>query len=135
MFTSHHISISVSNLERSKNFYSKLGFKELLQYNDPAGEFSISQLKIDDLILELFNYKKHQPIPQNSLDLSTDLREIGVKHFGLQVPSIEKAEKYLEEIEIIKKVEINKGKTGVLYFFIKDPDGMLVEISEDHRKS
>lgn len=86
------------------------------------------------MILELFCYKEYKPAPEATHATATDLPIIGTKHFGLQVDSINRAKE-----ELIKKgladtdTVITTGRTGPLYFFIKDPDGILVEIIEDKR--
>lgn len=66
---------------------------------------------------------------------STDLPAIGAKHFGLKVDSIEAARDELAAKGIVKPdIQITQGRTGPRYFFIEDPDGILVEILEDKRK-
>jgi glyoxylase I family protein len=65
---------------------------------------------------------------------STDLPIIGTKHFGLRVDSVCKAKDDLVVQGLINQsVEIKQGRTGPRFFFIKDPDGILVEIAEDDR--
>jgi glyoxylase I family protein len=65
--------------------------------------------------------------------LATDLPRIGVKHFGLRVSSITDAKNFIEERGLGTNIEIREGKTGVTYFFIKDPSGILLEFVEDNR--
>lgn len=85
-------------------------------------------------MIELFAYAVPMPAPDTIYATATDLPVIGTKHFGLQVESIEAAKQDL----IIKGIigsdhEITLGRTGIKYFFVKDPDGILVEIVEDKR--
>jgi glyoxylase I family protein len=48
--------------------------------------------------------------------------------------SVEQAKKELAAAGMAPaEVEIRQGRTGPKYFFIKDPDGILVEISQDDR--
>jgi hypothetical protein len=50
------------------------------------------------------------------------------------VSSIEEAIDDLMRKSIIhEKVEIRIGRTGIRYFFIRDPDNFLLEILEDKR--
>ncbi|WP_029521134.1 VOC family protein [Persephonella sp. IF05-L8] len=129
-FKIHHVAVSVSNMEKAVEFYSILGFKELTGYKDDNLE--IKHLYIDGFILELFCFKEH--ISKEALELWEDLKRIGVKHFALSVSDIKKAKEYLLNKGIIQEdIEIKKGRTGILYFFIKDPDGNFVEIVEDKR--
>ncbi|WP_029522169.1 VOC family protein [Persephonella sp. KM09-Lau-8] len=129
-FKVHHIAVSVSDMGKAVEFYSILGFKEIAGYKDDNLE--IKHLYLNGFILELFCFKEH--IGKELLELWEDLKRIGVKHFALSVPDIHKAKKYLSDEGIIQEdIEIKKGRTGILYFFIKDPDGNFVEIVEDKR--
>ena len=133
MFKIHHIALSVSDIEESKKFYSFFWFNEKLYFQTEDKELEIVHLKMKDFILELFCYKKFQKLPEFSKQISTDLPVIWVKHFWLQVKNIEETKLELEELEIAKNITINTWKTGIKYFFIKDPDGILLEIVEDKR--
>ena len=133
MFKLHHIALSVKNLETSIQFYSFFGFKKVLYWEAQDKSLKITQLKLDEIFLELFCYPSPQPLPESAKKLETDLPEIGIKHFGLKVESIVQTRKLLIKKGFISDVEIIKGRTGVDYFFIKDPNGILLEISEDNR--
>lgn len=51
------------------------------------------------------------------------------------VDSIETARDDLVAKGVVKPdIEITQGRTGPRYFFVADPDGILVEISEDKRE-
>jgi glyoxylase I family protein len=85
--------------------------------------------------LELFCYADYQPAPDTIHSTKTDLPIIGTKHFGLKVDSIEAAREDLAAKGIVDKdIAITQGRTGPRYFFIEDPDGILVEIAEDKRE-
>jgi catechol 2,3-dioxygenase-like lactoylglutathione lyase family enzyme len=73
-------------------------------------------------------------LAENAKNLETDLPEIWVKHFWLEVENIEKTRKILIEKQIAKNIDIQLWRTWIKYFFIKDPDGILLEIVEDGRK-
>jgi len=128
MFNIGHVAISVSNMNNSVNFYKKFGFVDFKNYKDENLE--ITMLKLNDMILELFCYNQFDKIPEHSKELSTDLKTIGTKHFALSVDSIEEGKRFIIENNIKENVEILKGRLGKSYFFIKDPDGILVEIIE-----
>ena len=132
-FTSHHIAISAANLQESINFYEEFGFKLVLQHDDPEGAFKIAHLKLDTTFLEIFWYRDRIPAPETAAALSTDLPRVGVKHFGLRVDSVYDAKKFVESRGLATNVQIKEGKTGITYFFLKDPSGILVEVLEDKR--
>ncbi len=133
MFSIHHVALSVSNMERTCNFYALFGFDIVYSWESDAKDIQISHLKLGETFLELFCFKEHQEAPKSSKELITDLPRLGVKHFGLKVKSIHETKKFLEEHGYQEEIEVIRGKTEVDYFFIKDPDGILLEFIQDDR--
>jgi len=134
MFKIHHIALSVKNIKISYNFYKIFGFKKVLDWKSDDWNLEIMHLKLDDFILELFCFKNSNEILEESKNLQTDLLRIWVKHFWLKVDNLEKIkEKFIKE-NIAKDIEIKLGRTGIKYFFINDPDWILLEFVEDKRK-
>lgn len=132
-FVFHHIALSVSDIERSVQFYEKLGLKRVLDYVSDDGEMKITQLKFGAAILELFWYKNAKSLPAHARSLSSDLPVIGTKHFGFRVENLDEALARLQELGIEIAEQPKTGRTGVRYCFFKDPDGTLVEVSQDDR--
>jgi glyoxylase I family protein len=134
MYSFHHVALSVTDRERSVAFYNQLGFKQVHLWESDDDTLTITHLKLGDLILELFCYKDYQSASNTIHSTKTDLPVVGTKHFGLKVNSIEAAREDLADKGIVdRNVAITQGRTGPRYFFIADPDGILVEISEDKR--
>ena len=131
MFNVNHVSISVTDIERSIEFYKKFGFKDFKSWKAEDDSLKINMLKLKDTVLEMFCYKQYMELPHNAMDLSTDLPEIGTKHFALGVKDIEEAKEFVIQNSIMSDVDIKVGRLGKPYFFIKDPDGILVEIIEN----
>ena len=130
MFNFNHVTISADNLENTLEFYKKFGFEIYKEYHDE--NVDIVMLKLKNMILEIFNYQEKEELPEHSKDLGIDLKTIGNKHFGLGVEDIMKAKKFVEENRLNEKeITINKGRLGKPYFFIKDPNGILMEIIEE----
>ena len=135
MYSVHHIALSVINREESVSFYKKLGFDEVLLWEAEDKSLSITHLKNEQIVLELFCYANHISAPESIASTSADLPIIGTKHFGLRVDSIEQAKEDLIAKEIAPAdIEIVEGRTGIRYFFVKDPSGILVEVVEDKRE-
>lgn len=129
MFSVDHCAISVKNLDASIEFYQALEFEIVKSWKAEDGSLAIVHMKNGGFILELFSYKEYQDIPKTSLSLNEDLPIVGSKHFGLYVEDLEKAGKYLLEKQLItREPEIRTGRLGRSYFFISDPNGILVEI-------
>jgi catechol 2,3-dioxygenase-like lactoylglutathione lyase family enzyme len=137
MYAIHHVALSVTDREQSILFYQKLGFSEVHFWEAEDKSLSITHLKLDDsdFILELFCFASPQPAPESIHSTATDLLIIGTKHFGLKVDSIEAARDDLVANGTVgPDIKITQGRTGPRYFFIEDPDGILVEIAEDKRE-
>jgi glyoxylase I family protein len=132
-FTIHHVAISTIDMVESVAFYEQFGFRVVVHWKDPEGELEIAHLKLDANYLEIFWYRDQVPAPETAWALETDLPRIGVKHFALRVDSVYEAKNFVENCGIASNVEIQQGRTGVTYFFIKDPSGILVEFLEDKR--
>jgi len=135
MYTFHHACLSVTNREQSVEFYNQLGFEQVHLWEADDQSLTITHLKNGGVILELFCYADYKPAPETIHSTKTDLPIIGTKHFGLKVDSIEAAREDLATKSIVEKdIAITQGRTGPRYFFIEDPDGILVEIAEDRRE-
>lgn len=132
-FKCHHVALSVRDIQESITWYGQFGFEEKKRYDDPEGNFSISHLKLGEMFLELFWFKKQTPAPDSSHDLKTDLPRTGNKHFALVVDDIQETKAAFEKLGIAENIEIRTGKTDVTYFFIADPNGILLEFLEDKR--
>ena len=130
MFNFNHVTISVDNLENTLNFYKKFDFIIHKEYHDE--NIDIVMLKLNNMILEIFHYTENSKLPEHSKNLNIDLKTIGNKHFGLGVKNIEMAKKFIEKNKLNdNEIIINKGRLGKPYFFIKDPNGILMEIIEE----
>ncbi|MDQ3763354.1 MAG: VOC family protein [Actinomycetota bacterium] len=132
-FTIHHAAISAIDMAESVAFYEQFGFRVMVHWKDPSGELEIAHLKLGANYLEIFWYRDQVPAPETAASLATDLPRIGVKLFALKVDSVYEAKNFVENRGIASNVEVQQGGTGVTYFFIKDPSGILVEFLEDKR--
>lgn len=132
-FTIHHVAISAINMAESVAFYEQFGFRIVVHWKDPDGELEIAHLKLGANYLEIFWYRDQAPAPETAASLVTDLPRIGVKRFALKVDSVCEAKNFVENRGIASNVEVRQGRTGITYFFIKDPSGILVEFLEDKR--
>jgi len=133
MFSFHHVALSVQNIEASVSFYSRLGFEPVFKWKAEEGSLSIVHLKQGDALLELFCFAESVAAPDSAKALETDLPRIGIKHFGVRVADIQQAKESIEKLALATDVNIVNGRTGIDYFFITDPSGILVEVVQDDR--
>lgn len=130
MFSFNHVTISADNLEYTLNFYKLFGFEKYKEYHDDSVD--IVMMKLGNMILEIFHYMENNKLPEHSKDLIVDLKTIGNKHFGIGVKDINEAKGFVENNKLNdSKIAITKGRLGKPYFFIKDPNGILMEIIEE----
>jgi len=111
----NHISLHVKNLEKSIEFYRRLGLKQLPR---PDFDFEGAWLTLGPQQLHL--------IVGREKEIFNDSRGV---HYALTVDSIEVAEEWL----INQNIKFRPPKTragGVIQIFLKDPDGYLLELTE-----
>ena len=114
----HHIAIIVSS-ERSLEFYKLLGFTE--SFRKKRKHDTVVLMDGCGLQLEIFIDPSH---PGRG-----DQEPIGLRHFALRVENLE------DEIERLGEASVEIGPimddwTGVRFCFVKDFDGLLVELHE-----
>ncbi|MFN8528790.1 MAG: VOC family protein [Anaerolineae bacterium] len=125
-----HLGVPVTDLARSKAFYSRLGFHEVMAtaLPSPEGEIQVSMMEIAGFILEMYQLpgaagaeigtRNHGHIDHVALDVD-DIRVVfdTVKAAGL--PPLEDEPVFLPFWE-----------KGVYYFNIQGPDGEKVEFNQ-----
>jgi len=134
MFSPHHVAISVTDLECSKAFYEKLEFHEVMRWQAEDGSLTIVQMSLGPLLLEMFCYASSKQGDIRDQTLESDLKRVGTKHMGLKVSDIEAARKELIKFGLMdESITVIRGRTGIDYLFLRDPDGLFVEIVQDDR--
>ncbi len=118
----HHIAIIVSS-EESLDFYKLLGFRE--NYRRVRDYDTVVLMNHEcGIELEIFVDPRH---PKNSID-GREL-PIGYRHMALKVDNLE------SEAERLRSLGIDVGDIvtdwkGQRYCFVKDYDGIVVELHE-----
>lgn len=124
----NHVAFTVNSIEESINWYkTTLGFTFLDEYQN--ADMKIARIKLDNVILELFNFGPNtKSMPNYHGDLTSDLQTVGTKHLCIQVPDLEKILPLLQSnaVEIVGQPDA--AYFGGKYIFIKDCNGILIEL-------
>lgn len=118
-----HFSIPVKDLEESKNFYKEyFGFEPLNQWHRP--ELNITGLwtqNKEGFKLELLYH------PDNE---NKNLYEGIMPHIGFEVSNLESKLKELVDDNVEVLMPLTKGVSIKRMAFIKDPNGLAIEVYE-----
>ena len=120
-FRLRYTAIEVTNIDRSINFYTKvLGMRVASRRKvaETKGELAILESARSDHWIEINCYENHQYESGDALD-----------HIAFQVPSLEKA---LAELKTkgIKPISYTRESPRSKWTYIRDPDGIWIEIFE-----
>src|SRR5438132_5139791 len=113
-----HIALYVHDIEKSRAFYKDfLGFAEPYSLPNPDGSLHLTWIKINDhQSIELF--------PEQ--EANTDR----LYHVALETDNAQAMRDYLAAHGVTVPEKVGTGKIGNKNYFIKDPDGHIVEIVE-----
>ncbi len=111
-----HVALRVNDLQKSHDFYGKLGFEEAFSFTD-AGKVSVSYVKVNDRqFIEL--------IPRTS-----DSQPGGILHTCFEVADIESLHKAYVDTGL-QPTEAKKARAGNLLFVMHGPDNQLLEYTQ-----
>ncbi|CAG0941485.1 lactoylglutathione lyase [Candidatus Brocadiaceae bacterium] len=126
-----HLGIPVTDLERSKAFYARLGFVEAMRTDIPGASepIRVAMMRHEKLTIELYQLEGEE---RQALSERTDGH---IDHIALDVMDIEKAHAEicaagLEVLEDAAPVFLPFWDRGVKYFTIRGPDGEKVEFNQ-----
>ncbi|GAE28043.1 hypothetical protein JCM9140_4231 [Halalkalibacter wakoensis JCM 9140] len=114
----HHVSLPVSDLQRSIAFYSDILC--LKKIERPAFDFEGAWYEIGEGQLHLIVDEGMPDQPERVIDSRG-------KHFALRVEDYEETAEWLKKhkVEIVEKPD---SKSGFAQIFCCDPDGHIIEL-------
>jgi catechol 2,3-dioxygenase-like lactoylglutathione lyase family enzyme len=126
-----HIGLPVTNLERSKTFYSELGFVEVMRTDLPRASeaVQVAMMRHEELTLELYQLEHDA---RQEIAGRTDGH---IDHIALDVLDIEQAYQDIQAaglaiLEENAPVFLPFWEHGVRFFTIRGPDGEKVEFNQ-----
>jgi lactoylglutathione lyase len=121
----NHVGLRVRDLEISRNFYEKLGFKFLA---GPVGPEPAAIIEHPSGVNINFILNASKDAPQNNILMGKEMKYPGYTHIALEITDAESVSKQLENLgfKITERVEYN----GAKFFFIRDPDDNVIEFHQ-----
>ncbi len=118
--------LSVSNIEQSKNFYLKLGFK--IKYERPENKFCFLELENNQIMIEQINDnwnvgKLEYPYGRG-INLSMAVSDVSKMYEDLKKQKIT----FFRELET-HEYRVNDEISTDIEFLIQDPDGYLLRFN------
>ncbi|GAE36360.1 VOC family protein [Halalkalibacter akibai] len=120
----HHVSLSITNLEKAKHFYSNvLGFQEIKRpdFDFPGAWYQIGNQQLHLIVHPISNTLRGDA-PIQSRD----------GHFAIRVKNYHETLAYLKQTGM-ELVEKPNSKSGFAQIFCADPDGNLIEFNVDQK--
>ena len=119
----NHIGIRVSNLDKSRKFYEKIGFEFIV---GPIGPEPVAIMEHPSGININFILNANQEGVENVL-MDISLKHTGYTHMALEVTNLESVKLQLES----KNITITGGPItlpdGATFIFVRDPDRNVIE--------
>ena len=120
----NHVGLRVRDLDISRAFYEKLGFKFII---GPVGPEPVAVMEhpagID------INFILNTSENASSINILSDepIKHTGYTHVALEITEVEPVLEQLKShnIAITEVVELPDGR---VFFFIRDPDGNVIEL-------
>jgi catechol 2,3-dioxygenase-like lactoylglutathione lyase family enzyme len=125
-FIHPHIAITVNNIEKTKIFYSNIGFKVVIENFSLEKSRYFMLLSGYDFQIEVFQFVDQ--IPNQKIE--NDLKMIGLQHIAFRVEDLSKMKDKLLENNIILDKDISISSLGIKFINILDPDGLIIEFFE-----
>ncbi|MBP5196138.1 MAG: VOC family protein [Bacteroidaceae bacterium] len=121
----HHIAVICSDYGKSLDFYTRiLGFQILGEHYRRERQSYKTDLAIgDEYVIELFSFPSPPPRPSYP-------EAAGLRHLAFEVDSIEAEIAELERLGVIHEQIRTDECSGKRFLFLKDPDGLPIELYE-----
>jgi lactoylglutathione lyase len=119
----NHVGLRVRNLDITRAFYEQLGFEFII---GPIGPEPVAVMEHPSGININFILNASENASENNILMDIPEKHTGFTHISLEITDREQVEKQLAELKIpiTETVELDDG---TVFFFIRDPDGNVIE--------
>ncbi len=122
----NHVGLRVRNLEAARQFYEKLGFEFIV---GPIGPEPVAVMEHPSGININFILNASEDASDKNLLMDVPEKHTGFTHIALEITDRQEVVAHLEDadISITETVEL---PDGAVFFFVRDPDGNVIEFHE-----
>lgn len=140
MFHMDHVGITAADFEKTLHFYQALGFQVFKHWTNPERGMEACMMRSPDgSCLEIFHFDDAIPAAdtvgrhyqRDGEAIEADLPQIGIKHIAFRVSDLDQAVEALRRQGLCEAVDVMHGGLDNRYLFIRDPNGIFVEIMEN----
>ena len=119
----NHVGIRVRDLEISREFFEQLGFKFV---NGPIGPEPVAVMEHPAGITINLILNAGKDASDSNILMDVPVKHTGYTHIALEITDRQQVEHQLSEarIAITESVEL---ADGTAFFFVRDPDGNVIE--------
>lgn len=119
----NHVGLRVRNLEQSRAFYEILGFQFIV---GPVGPEPVAVMEHPSGININFILNASSDASENNILMDVPEKHTGFTHIALEITDRGTVKQHLDDagIPITETVEL---PDGTVFFFVRDPDGNVIE--------
>ncbi len=122
----NHVGLRVRDLEASRAFYEKLGFEFIV---GPIGPEPVAVMLHPSGVNINFILNASEAASKENLLMDAPEKHTGFTHIALEITDRSEVVEHLEKvgIPITETVEL---PDGTVFFFVRDPDGNVIELHQ-----
>ncbi len=119
----NHAGLRVRDLDTTRTFYEKLGFEFIM---GPVGPEPVAVMEHPSGININFILNASSDASDVNVLMDVPEKHTGFTHIALEITDIDRVQRQLSDhgIKITETVKLHDGTT---FFFIRDPDGNVIE--------
>ena len=121
----NHVGLRVRNLKVSRTFYAKLGFEFIVGPVGPEPAAIIEHPSGVNINLIL---NASPEAPEHNVLMEEPVKYPGYTHIALEITDADAVMKYLQDLDI--KITEQVEYEGARFFFVRDPDGNVIEFHQ-----
>ncbi len=119
----NHVGLRIRNLDKARGFYEKLGFEFIV---GPIGPEPVAVMEHPTGININFILNASDDASDKNLLMDVPEKHTGYTHIALEITDPEEVERQLTAVGI-SITETVKLPDGTIFFFVRDPDGNVIE--------